>query len=149
LWCEIPRVFRQLVREAVNMAEDHTRFSFRYDRWCGWILGVFGSGRRFSRVIVTANGLDVRLGIAFQGVVHRASIVAAKRWRGPVLGWGAHGWRGRWLVNGSSKGIVVVHVDPPGKGRVLGFPVKVRELALSMEDPEGLCEALGLELEPA
>jgi len=131
------------------MTRDSATFTFRYDRWCGWILGLFGSGRRFSRVMVTDNELDVRLGVAFHGVVPRSSIGGARRWRGLVLGWGAHGWRGRWLVNGSSKGIVVLRIDPPAKGRVLGFPVKLEELALSMEDPEGLCDALDLELQPA
>lgn len=125
------------------------RFAFRYDQWCGWILALFASGPRFSRVIVSDDNLDVQLGIAFKGVVPRSSIVATRRWRGRVWGWGAHGWRGRWLVNGSSKGIVVLHIDPPGKGRVLGFPVKLRELAISMEDPEGLCKALGTQLEDA
>lgn len=131
------------------MATENGIFAFRYDRWCGWILGLFGSGRRFSRVAVGENDLDVQLGLAFRGIVPRSSIGAAKRWRGPVYGWGAHGWRGRWLVNGSSKGIVVLTLEPPAKGRVLGFPVLVRELAMSMEDPGGLCAALGVELEPA
>lgn len=123
------------------------RFEFAYDRWCGWILGALGSGRRFSRVLVTDNELDVELGLAFRGVISRESIQSARRWQGRVLGWGAHGWRGHWLVNGSSKGIVVLEVDPPGAARVLGFPVTIRELALSVEDPEGLSEALGLRLQ--
>ena len=122
------------------------KFEFRYDRWCGWILGAFGSGRRFSSVVVTSTDLEAELGLAFRGVIPRESIRSARPWQGRVFGWGAHGWRGRWLVNGSSKGIVVLEVEPPGAGRVLGFPVTVRELALSLEDPEGLCEALGLKL---
>lgn len=119
-------------------------FSFRYDRWCGWILGIFGSGRRFSRVVVDATAIDVRLGIAFHGRIERSAIRSARPWRGRVYGWGAHGWRGRWLVNGSSHGIVVLDVEPPGAARVLGFPVTVRELGVSLEDPDGFCAALGL-----
>ena len=129
------------------MTTETVRYDFRYDRWCGWVLGLFGSGRRFSRVLVTEAGLDVQLGLAFRGIVLRSSIRAATRWRGRVFGWGAHGWRGRWLVNGSSKGIVVFEVDPPAAGRVLGFKVAVRELSVSMEDPEGLCRALEVPLE--
>ncbi len=64
-----------------------------------------------------------------------------------MLGWGAHGWRGRWLVNGSSSGIVVLDIEPPAAARVLGFPVAVRELALSLETPEACCSALGLTLD--
>lgn len=121
-------------------------FSFRYDRWCGSILGLFGSGRRFSRVRVGEDVVDVRLGIAFQGTVDRSAIQGAHRWTGRVFGWGAHGWRGRWLVNGSSKGIVVLEIDPAARSRVLGFPVKVRELALSLEEPEAFAAALALDL---
>lgn len=119
-------------------------FEFRYDRWCGWILGIFGSGRRFSRVVVGATRVEIRLGVAFRGAIDRTAIVGARPWRGRVYGWGAHGWRGRWLVNGSSRGIVVLDVDPPGAARVIGFPVRVRELGLGLEDPRGFCSALGL-----
>jgi hypothetical protein len=119
-------------------------FEFRYDRWCGWILGVFGSGRRFSHVVVGPTEVEVQLGIAFRGTIHRSTIGAARDWHGRVLGWGAHGWNGRWLVNGSSRGIVVLDIDPAGRARVLGYPVKIRELALSLEDPDGFCAALGL-----
>ena len=121
-------------------------FEFRYDAWCGWILGMFGAGRRFSRIIVSDDELDVEMGWAFRGVIARDSIRSARPWHGLVLGWGAHGWRGRWLVNGSSKGIVVLEIDPPGRGKVMGFPVALRELALSVEDPQEFCTALGLEL---
>ncbi len=121
-------------------------FSFRYDRWCGWILGLFASGRRFSHVLVGEDVVDVRLGIAFQGTIDRSAIRGAHRWTGRVLGWGAHGWRGRWLVNGSSKGIIVLEIDPAARGRVLGCPVKVSELALSLEEPEAFAAALSLDL---
>lgn len=129
------------------MSTEAVRHSFRYDQWCGWVLGLLGSGRRRSRVLVSESELDVQLGLAFRGVVPRSSIQAARQWQGSVFGWGAHGWRGKWLVNGSSKGIVVFDVEPPAEARVLGFKVSVRELAVSMEDPEGLCRALDMPLE--
>jgi len=118
-------------------------YSFRYDRWCGWVLGALGSGRRFSRVSVREHDVEVQLGIAFRGTVDRSSIRSVSGWRGRVFGWGAHGWSGRWLVNGSSKGIVVLGIEPPARARVLGFPVTVRELGLSLEDPDGFLTALG------
>lgn len=142
-----PKVVRWGESYSVAM-ETRERFEFRYDRWCGWLLGLLGSGRRFSRVIVSETVLDVQLGMAFRGNIPTSSIQSARQWTGRVLGWGAHGWRGRWLVNGSSTGIVVLEVDPPARAKVLGFPVRVRELALSMEDSDGLCEALGVELTP-
>ena len=121
-----------------------TTFQFRYDQWCGWLLGLLGAGRRFSRIDVSDTEVDVRLGWAFRGVVPRSAIVRVSRWDGRVLGWGAHGWRGRWLVNGSSKGILILHIDPPTKGRVAGVKVNVAELALSFEDPEGFLAAIAM-----
>lgn len=127
------------------MTVNPEQFEFRYDPWCGWLLGLLGSGQRFSHIDVSPTELNVSLGIAFSSTIERTAIVGARPWSGRVLGWGAHGWRGRWLVNGSSKGLVVLDIEPDGKGRVLGFPVKVRELALSLEDPAGFVEALGFE----
>ncbi|HEX4984197.1 MAG TPA: hypothetical protein VFV63_21010, partial [Ilumatobacteraceae bacterium] len=77
----------------------------------------------------------------------RPAIRSVKPWTGRVWGWGVHGWRGRWLVNGSSHGIVVVGIDPPAKARVLGVPVRLRELAISLEDPAGFAAAIGFELD--
>jgi hypothetical protein len=37
-----------------------------------------------------------------------------------VTRWGVHGWRGRWAVNGSSKGMVELTIDPPVRARVTG-----------------------------
>ena len=129
------------------MSLEPIRFSFRYDRWVGWILGLSGSGRSRSHVDVSPAEVEVRLGPGFTSTLPRSSIVSASAWRRRVWGWGAHGWRGRWLVNGSSEGIVILHLEPSVRGRVLGFPVKVTELALSLEDPEGFCQALGLEID--
>jgi len=129
------------------VSQETQRFSFRYDQWVGWILGLFGSGRSRSWVDVSEEELVVHLGISFTSTVSRSSIVSASTWEGRVWGWGAHGWRGQWLVNGSSKGIVVLNIDPSGRGRVLGFPVKVTELALSLEDPQSFCEALNVVLD--
>lgn len=126
-----------------------TSFEIRYDRWCGWLLGLLGSGRRFSRVTVSDDEVEVRLGIAFRATIPRSSIVSTSRRTGVVMGWGAHGWNGRWLVNGSSHGIVLLGIDPVQRARVLGFPVKLHELAVSLVDPDGLAEALGLPLDQA
>ncbi len=63
----------------------------------------------------------------------------------PVWGWGVHGHGGRWLVNGSSSGIVRIALDPPGQGKLVGLPrswTKVRVLRVAVEDPDGLKQAL-------
>jgi hypothetical protein len=55
-----------------------------------------------------------------------------------------HGWAGRYLVNGSGRNLVSIGLDPPQRARVIGFPVRVRELTVSVDDPAGLVEALAV-----
>ncbi len=80
--------------------------------------------------------LAVRLGWAFHLRVPRASVVAALPDHGRVGGLGAHGWGGRWLVTTSSKGLVRLELDPPGRATVSGVPVTVRVLRVGLAAPE-------------
>jgi hypothetical protein len=87
--------------------------------------------------------LDVRLGWQFTVRIPRSSVVTAVRDHRRVYGWGAHtSFRGRWLVNTSSHGQVRLTLDPPARGRCTGVPVTVRELRLSLQDPDGFLDAL-------
>jgi hypothetical protein len=56
---------------------------------------------------------------------------------------GVHGLAGRWLVNGSSRGLVAVTIEPPARAFVVGFPVRLRVVTVSVEDPEGLIAYCG------
>jgi hypothetical protein len=94
------------------------------------------------RVEVDEGELRVRMAWAFQLDVPRANVRAVAPDHGLVWGWGAHGFRGTWLVNGSSAGLVRVELDPAGHGRVAGFPVRVRVLRVSVQDPDALVAAL-------
>ena len=79
-----------------------------YSRWNNrFFWALIGLGPRFSEVVVDDTDLRVRMGWAFHAAVPRADIrrVVAATER-PFFAWGVHGWRGRWLVNGSSDGIV-------------------------------------------
>jgi hypothetical protein len=86
------------------------------------------------RVEVTPSALVVALGWSFRVAVPRASIVAVDPVPGSRLSIGAHGWRGRWLVNTARRPLVRVTVEPEASGRLLGVPVRIRELTLSIED---------------
>jgi hypothetical protein len=87
--------------------------------------------------------LRVRLGLGFQGEVPRSAITSAVRDTGREISIGAHGWRGRWLVNTSTRGLVRLTIEPPGKGRCLGIPVVLRELRVSLDDPDAFLRDLG------
>ncbi len=80
--------------------------------------------------------LVVHLGWAFRLRVPRASVVAALPDHGRIGGIGAHGWGGTWLVNTTSKGLVRLELDPPGRATVTVVPVTVRVLRVSLAEPE-------------
>lgn len=95
------------------------------------------------RVEVTDSALLVSLGWSFRVAVPRAAIqeVASVPWR--RLSIGAHGWRGRWLVNTTGGPLVRVRIDPATPGRILGVPIRVRELLLSIDDVDAFLTDLG------
>jgi hypothetical protein len=105
---------------------------------------VCGLIPRWSRVTVGADRVVVRMSYGFRSEFDRSAVRSVRPWNGRVWGWGVHGWRGRWLVNGSSRGIAVLDIEPPARARVLGVPIRLRELAISLEDPVAFAAGLGL-----
>jgi hypothetical protein len=61
---------------------------------------------------------------------------------------GVHGRRGRWLVNGSAEGLAELTIDPPVRispsiDTLYGLgPSRVRQLTLSLDDPDGFVAAV-------
>jgi hypothetical protein len=94
------------------------------------------------RVEVDDGEMRVRMGWVFRLDAPRAHVRSATLDIDRVWGWGAHGWRGRWLVNGSSQGLVRIQFDPPVRARTAGFAVRVERLRVSVEDPDRLVDAL-------
>ncbi|HSH11073.1 MAG TPA: hypothetical protein VLA10_04740 [Ilumatobacter sp.] len=112
------------------------RLDFRYNRVNRWLFALFGMGRRSSAIVMHADSIDVKMGWAFRAEIPRANITSVTPHTGRVLGWGVHGWRGRWLVNGSSKGLVTLAIEPPVPSRVCFLPGRLRQLTVSLVDPE-------------
>ncbi len=115
------------------------RFSYGVFRL---LLSLLGMGPAFSRVELDDGTLRVRMGWAFRASVPVRHITSVEPRTGLVGGIGVHGWNGRWLVNGATTGLVAITVDPPGRASMMGIPVKLRELTLSLEDPDALVAAL-------
>jgi hypothetical protein len=113
----------------------------RYERWMLPLTVPFGLGPRHSDVRVEGDSLHVSMGWGFQSKVPLASITEAKPYTDRVTGWGVHGWRGRWLVNGSGKGLVEFTIEPAATAKVMGVPVALRALCVSVTDPEALIAA--------
>jgi hypothetical protein len=121
------------------------RFELSFNSFMRLVMTPLLVGPKRCRVQLTSKRLKVKMGLgawAFSASVRRAAVTGAARVSGPVLGWGAHGWRGRWLINGSSRGLVRVSIDPPGRGRCLFVPVTLRELTLSLDRPDEFIAAV-------
>jgi len=121
---------------------DGAETRLRYERWFLPLSVPLGLGPRHSEVRVEGNVLHVRMGWAFSSDIPLGSIRSAAPSARPVTGWGVHGFRGDWLVNGSSNGIVELTIDPPARARVLGVPIPLKRLWISVTDPEALIEEL-------
>jgi hypothetical protein len=124
------------------MSSSGQRFAFSYGAF-RLLLSVMGLGPAFSRIVVGPSDVVVVMGWGFRATIPRSSITRAYEDQVIGLGIGVHGFRGRWLVNGSMQGIVTIEIDPPGRARMMGLPVKVTKLQVSAEDPGGLVAVLG------
>jgi hypothetical protein len=119
-----------------------TRFPIRFEPW----YRVFSSALLLrptdSNVDVSDDEVSVRMGWAFSARFPRSSISDARPLDGSPLSRGVHGFAGRWLVNGSGDRILTVELNPPQRARVLGFPVRLRQLMVSVDDPAALAQSL-------
>jgi len=113
-----------------------------------------GNGILFRGLLITPSGsyaelgddtIQVRLGWAFSARIPRRLVAKAGLGRPPTIPFtaGAHGWGGRWLVNGSADGIVTMELSERARAFVSGVPIRLKELSVSLDDPEGFLSALG------
>jgi hypothetical protein len=88
--------------------------------------------------------IEVRMGWAFSARIPRALVTAAGPGKAPAIRFtaGAHGWGGKWLVNGSADGIVDVELAEPVRASVSGVPIKLKVLSVSLEDPDAFLASL-------
>lgn len=114
----------------------------RYERWFLPLSAPLGLGPGHSDIRIEDANLRVEMGWGFRATVPLSSIKNAEPNDDRVYSRGVHGWRGRWLVNGSSKGIVELTIDPPVRAYVAGVPITLRTLWVSVTDPDALIAAV-------
>ncbi len=119
-----------------------TRFPIRFDRAYRLLSRAVFLPPDDSFVEVDGDEVRVRMGWGFRARFPRSSVVSVTGARRRPISRGVHGWAGRWLVNGSGDGILDLALEPAQRAYVLGFPVRLRDLLVSVEDPGALTRAL-------
>ncbi len=122
----------------------HTRFPIKFETSYAWLSRALLIAPSDSYVEISGNEVSVRMGWAFRAKFDRSCIVGAA----PVgqrvpLTRGVHGWGGRWLVNGAGDGILAIDLEPRQRAYVMGIPVSLRQLNVSVDDATALASALG------
>ena len=89
------------------------------------------------------------MGILARGTVPRPHIRRARpmewaRWAGYGVRWY---WPRHWGLIGSNQGVVELEIDPLTRVRMV-LPVRIRRLALSVDDPDELLRLLDVPLLP-
>lgn len=113
----------------------------RYERWYVLLSTPLGLGPKSSEVRVEDGTLHVKMGWAFEAHIPVASITRAETTEERAFTAGVHYSSGRWLVNGSGKGLVTLTIEPPVRARVPLRSVQLRSLVLSVTDPDALIAA--------
>lgn len=118
------------------------QYNLSYGFFSRILLTVLGLGKGSSYVIVGKDDVRVKMGWAFTATIPRSAILGVHVRTERVLNRGVHGWRRRWLVNGSTNGLVSITLDPAGTARVWPFTVTLKRLTVSVEQPNELVAAL-------
>jgi hypothetical protein len=113
----------------------------RYERWYVLLSTPLGLGPSTSEVRVEDGTLHVKMGWAFDAHIPVASIKSAEASDERTFTAGVHYSNGRWLVNGSGKGLVALTIEPPVRAKVPLRSVALTSLVLSVTDPDALIAA--------
>lgn len=118
------------------------RFPLRFDRWFAVLSLAVLLPPASAYIEVRDREVRVKMGWAFRSCFPRSAVTQTQESRARPLSRGVHGFAGRWLVNGSGRGILVIHLAPAQRAYVMAFPVRLRQLMVSVEDPRALAAAL-------
>jgi hypothetical protein len=112
------------------------RFPITFDAPCARLFRALRIFPSDSYVEIAGNQVSVRMGWAFRATFDRSCVTGiAPLGQRIRLTRGVHGWAGRWLVNGAGDGILAIALEPRQHAHVVGFPVGLRQLQVSVEDP--------------
>ena len=119
-----------------------TRFPITFESWYRVLSTILGLPPSSAYIEVTAEQVEVRMGWAFRSRFPRSAVSSASALDIRPLSRGVHGFGGRWLVNGAGRDILRVELSPPQRAHVMGIPVRLRELLVSVGNPSVVAAAV-------
>jgi hypothetical protein len=128
---------------ATNTGAASTRFPISFDKWYRVLSTAVGLSPSRSYVSIDREQVEVRMGWAFRSRFPRSTVESGSELDISPLSRGVHGFGGRWLVNGAGHGIVQLELSPRQRAYVLGFPVRLKSLLVSVSEPSALAGAVG------
>jgi hypothetical protein len=119
------------------------RFALKRDVWVRPLLALFTGTASRAWAEPGAEGLTVRFG-RYTTTIPYDALRAVQRARWPWyagLGWRTN-FRSVLALVGSYQGVVEITLDPPQRTRLFGIPFGLRELYLSLDEPELFLHAI-------
>lgn len=126
----------------MSVAGRTTRFPISFDGWYAALSSLLFLPPSSAYVEVDPVQVQARMGWAFRTRFARSAVVSAAVTGMSPISRGVHGFAGRWLVNGSADGIVSIRLEPAQRAYLLGFPIRLRELLVSVANGSALVAAL-------
>ena len=118
------------------------RFPISFDRWYGVFSSLLGLPPSTAYVEIDGTEVEVRMGWAFRTRFPRSAVASTSTLDIRPLSRGVHGFGGRWLVNGSGREILSIHLTPDQRAYLMGVPIRLQELLVSVTGCAALAAAL-------
>ena len=118
------------------------RFPISFDRPYQLLSSLLLLPPATAFVEVGTDAVSVRMGWAFRSAFPRSAVASVSESASRPISRGVHGFAGRWLVNGSGQGIVDITLAPPQRAYLMGFPIRLRHLLVSVAEPPSLIKSL-------
>jgi hypothetical protein len=121
---------------------DSARFPILFDSWYRMLSSLLFMPPSTAYVLVEADEIIVRMSWAFCAQFPRSAVASTSEPDSLTISRGVHGFRGRWLVNGSGRGILQLNLIPEQRAHVMGLPVRLKALLVSVAEPAALVNAV-------
>jgi hypothetical protein len=125
-----------------SQTSDAARFPIRFESWYSLLSSALLLRPSDCYIEVGDDDVECRMGWAFRARFPRSAVGKTTPLDAQPLSRGVHGFAGRWLVNGAGDRILGIDLEPAQRARVLGIPVRLRQLLVSVDDPQALAERL-------